>query len=109
MATTRQVSRDYAARIKRAHRTLTESRSPYTQSQFETEVRAILRALDGLTFENGQPLDLSTKEEILNGIDQELGSPTGTFVKLRESSVANLLAFQQLLAQITQNISFGPP
>lgn len=106
MATIDEIAQEYAAQIMRAKRVVAETRSATSASQLELAVRAVLEGVDRLVFEGGKSLDEAAKKSVLVAIDKALNISIGTFLALKEGSAQSLIAFQNLIAELAQQIQY---
>jgi hypothetical protein len=112
MSTFRELGEQYAARIERAvardqtyqTKGLIKQASNLASSNLGTEIIAIGRLIDGLTYEDDTPLSEQHKDEIVEEIAKELGWPQPRTLRrlTKGGSVDALLAMtQQLQALFT--------
>lgn len=103
MPTREDLARKYAARIRAAvvRQKIASVNESAGQGLFSSEVREVLAAIDGLTFEDsGRPVDAATHDAIYRDIDRELGVRAGSLRMIKEGSVASALAYERYVAAL---------
>ncbi len=115
MSTSRELADEFADVIRRSKRDVQKSRrdlnirtaSAGVPSEFERAVESVLAEVNNLVLTGSrQPASESTKQRVLSEIDEALKVRPRTMYMIKKGSVESLLAYQQALLDLYQQIEF---